>query len=277
MMLAVSLTIVFSTSFTTSVDIQTSKLEEESQKALAAAEAGIEAAAKSGSISDLSSLSSLTGSGITGNAQVSTTATSTSFASPVIKKDEQYTYYLANYDQTTNVFTSPYTGNLTFYYGSQSTACSDVTIELSFIYVSSFSYRVKRFIADSGQSLVSGVDEISNNVGFEGKTVDGVFFRCRTSPISITTTSYPNIKVLLVRSFSNGTKVGIEGSQILRPQGKIITSEAQTASGVKKKIELFQSYPQLPAEFYVAGVAASACYTPFIPTPIPTNTPTPTP
>src|SRR3989344_2428309 len=37
------------------------------------------------------------------------------------------------------------------------------------------------------------------------------------------------------------------------PQGKTVISTASTAGGVTKKIKLFQSYPQFPAEFFVTS------------------------
>jgi len=91
MLIAVLLTVVLSVSFVSKTETQLTKLEEENQKALAAAEAGIEAALKQGSvaISDI-----LVGSGFTGSADVSTSP-SPDFITPLIQKDQQYTFYLS--------------------------------------------------------------------------------------------------------------------------------------------------------------------------------------
>jgi hypothetical protein len=35
--------------------------------------------------------------------------------------------------------------------------------------------------------------------------------------------------------------------------GRVITSEAKTSTGVTKKIELFQSNPQIPSDFFVTA------------------------
>src|SRR3990167_6092324 len=70
MLIAVALTVVLAMSYTSKTDVQLSKLEEENQKALAAAEAGIDALVNEASgvsvvISDLStSLKNFTGEAI---------------------------------------------------------------------------------------------------------------------------------------------------------------------------------------------------------------------
>ena len=99
MLLATIMTALLSVTFQSTTDIQVTKLEEESQKALAAAEAAIEASLKSGTTSILGegSLSSLTG--FTGSATIETTVSNT-FTSPMVAKDSAYTFYLGDYNLT---------------------------------------------------------------------------------------------------------------------------------------------------------------------------------
>ena len=71
MLLAAAVTVVMTIAFNSTTETQITKLEEDSQKAMAAAEAALEAAIqqKSGTVA-LSSLPAFTGSNITGQANV---------------------------------------------------------------------------------------------------------------------------------------------------------------------------------------------------------------
>src|SRR5438046_2001534 len=84
MLLATAVTVVMSSAFKSTTETKITKLEEESQKSLAAAEAGIETALQTGTnVTDLSSLPNL--SGFTGSATISQTSTN-SFTTPLIQQ-----------------------------------------------------------------------------------------------------------------------------------------------------------------------------------------------
>jgi len=104
MLLATVMTIVLSVSFKSSTDTQVTKLEEESQKALTAAESAIEVALKeNGSVTIGSgSLTSITG--FQGSATVES-ATAKTFTTPIIQKDGSYTFYLGDYDVSSKTIT----------------------------------------------------------------------------------------------------------------------------------------------------------------------------
>lgn len=251
MLIATAITIVLSTSFTTSTNIQTAKLEEDSQKALAAAEAGIESALLKGTtnIATLPGLSSFTGT-----AQVSETYDKKIFVTPLIQKDESYTFYLTDHPSLIN----PYTvGTLEVYYGTQGTNCDDVALELSLIYKPGSSYALKRFISDKGNRLGSENSDIVDTTFTGSSSEDLAGFKCKTNFTSLNLATYSNSLLLIVRALFNPTKLALEGSATLgptanlKPQGKIITSQAKTSTGVVKTVQLFQSYPQIPSEFFV--------------------------
>ena len=253
MLLATAITVVLSISFTTTTDTKITKLEEESQKALAAAEAGIEAALETkSSVPKLSDLAGL--SGFTGSADLSTTV-GKSFTSPLLQKDEQYTFYLDKYipENSPPFENIPYNGTITVYYGSKDVAdCSNIALELTLIYDSG-GYKIKRLVSDSGDLLGANIEnEWASQSNPQEKDVGGAKFFCRTKGVDIST--YTGAKVLIVRALFGQTKIGFSGSDAdpdFKPQGSFITSTATSSTGVTKKVQLFQSYPQIPSEFFV--------------------------
>lgn len=248
MLLATVITIVTTVSFKSTTDTQLTKLEQESQKTLAAAEAGIEKAIGDNldnntyQYSDID-LENLGGIDLTESQVVVTKAQNTTFVSPIQQKDQQYTFYLADYNA--GVFSNPYAGNITLYYGSDS-ACSSVALEIALISGSAAPYTIKRYIADTSNQLASNTD----NIGRTGvTTIEDTRFNCKTDQITIPA----NARLMIARALFSKTRLGMQGSTILRPQGKVITSEAKSQSGVVKKVELFQSLPQIPTEFFVTA------------------------
>ena len=124
-----------------------------------------------------------------------------------------------------------------------------------------------RLVADTGNIFSSQNDNIAE-VGPAGGytlTVDGVdtTFYCR-SPLMNNPYSYLPVdaKLLMVRLFSTtgdyNSKLGFmtdAGASVLLPaQGKTIIADTWTTGQVHKIIRSFQSYPQIPMEFFVTGL-----------------------
>ncbi len=239
MLLATAMTIVLSISFKSVTETQVTKLEEESQKALAAAESAIEAALKENTnvvFGSSASLSSITG--FTGGATIDT-ATSTKFTSPSIIKDGGYTFYLGEYDvndKTIGVSTAQ-TITLCFQSGTTNPA-----IEVTLVKSSG----VKKYVVDPD----SRINNASN--GLPPPTCPSGY----SFSTDIPGTDIGNDgKFLLVRVLYASTKLFFSRDLNLPLQGRTITSEAKssTSTGVSKKVVLFQSYPQIPSEFFVTS------------------------
>ena len=251
MLFALALTIVMSISFKSITESQITKLEEESQKALAAAEAGIEAALKTSdtgvkSFTDLGILSELQPGIQTGSVTIESVQ-DTEFVTPVLMNDETYTFYLVDYNTETGILSgTSYGGNLNIYYGQNSSDCSQIALELTFISGNS-PYTVTRYLADLGDkvSTVASSGRVGNTRG-SAKTMEGISFWCEILVI----TKPSDAKLLLARPINKDTRIGFEGGIPLKLQGKTITSEAQSTGGVKKKVLFFQSYPQIHTGFY---------------------------
>lgn len=243
MLLATVITVVMTVAFNSTNETKLVKLEEDSQKALAAAEAGIDAVIKQSINSSVSinSLGQFNSQGISGTAQV-TEVSKTTFVTPLLQKDEQYTFYLINYPG----FTPQGVDGLHIYFYSESGQCP--SIEVSII---TFSNSLERYAYNTcgGTTIANAMTETPVQT-----TIDGTIFEARTpNPLDISNGDIAFIKVLNGR-----TKIGFQGYEggfvyPLPAQGKLIESEARTTSGVVKKVQLFQSYPQIPSNFFMTS------------------------
>lgn len=247
MIMAIAITIVLTITFTARTDTQLTKLEEENQKALAAAEAGIEASLKSGSnIANLSSIGSLS-STITSGSTSLTSAASAQFVSPSLSSGEGFTFYLGSYNSVTKLISNPTSNNNVSiaYDVSASANCNNMVLDIAVVTTTG----VTRYIADTGNNFSSSGTQIGS---VSSSTVNGTTYRCRTSNIPVTIASNP--RFLIVRYISIGgpssTTLGLVGTSTLQASGQTVTSQATTRTGVTKKVQLFQSYPQIPAEFF---------------------------
>lgn len=244
MLLATAITIALAVTYRSTTDTQLTKLEEESQKALAAAEAGIEAALRSNTNITIADLN--LGGDFSGSATIDDTSTRKTFITPNMKKDGQYTFYLAKYDPSTNTFTTNganrYNGNLTFYFGTEGGKnCSSDTppaLELTLIKIDG---TIQRKLVDPCDRI--GVSDLSTSTN---GNLDGTKFNFYTETLAVS-----NEKIMFIRVFYEDTKIGIKGNNALPLQGRIIVSQATSPGGVTKKVQLFQSYSQIPAEFFV--------------------------
>ncbi len=247
MLIATALTIVFSTAFSSRLDTQTAKLEEESQKALAAAEAAIDATLANGAAVDLGTLGG-DFSGFSGGTTILTTPPS-KFVTPLLRGDGQYTFYLADYQLETNAFSNYWKNDITaVYFQSESTGCANNSaVELTLI---------KADNTIGQRYIIDPCNRIENNTGAlsagSGGSFEGTSFAYKTSAPLILTVDY---KLMLVRVIGAASKIGLETAPgtPFPLQGKTIVSEAQTATGVTKRVQLFQSYPQIPADFFITS------------------------
>jgi len=243
MLLATVMTIVLSISFKSVTETQVTKLEENSQKALSAAESAIDVALKENSAN--SAITSVTlGSGsltsiteFSGNATVES-LTSKTFTSPNIPKDGSYTFYLGNYDLTTKTIVGASTNqNITLCFESGST---NPAIEITLVKSSG----VKKYVVDDPSS--SRIDNAS-----DASTIpcsNGYGFSTEIPGTDIGADS----KFLLVRVLYSSTRLFFSRATDFPIQGRTISSQAtsNTSTGVSKKVVLFQSYPQIPGEFF---------------------------
>jgi len=256
MLLATVITVVMTIAFNTTTETQVTRLEVDSQKALAAAEAGVEAVIKqsvgSGVIQKIEEIGQFSAQGITGSAKVEGIS-KPYFVSPLIQKDEQYTFYLSEYIApvfspvyVTHSFQNPWSGSFDIHMISEAGCPSlEVTIVKQ-------DYSLERYAYNtcSSPGLINNATAASQPS--QPTVIDGVSFTHKT-PSKIVV---ENGLVAFVKVLNGRTKLGFQSadSAVSFPiQGKTVESEARTASGVVKKVQLFQSYPQIPSNFFMTS------------------------
>ncbi len=258
MLIAVLLTVVLSLSFSSKTETQLTKLEEENQKALAAAEAGIEEALKKGSAITAAEFSALNiPEGFTGSADLQPT-TGTEFSTPLVPEDGQYSFYATSWDNEDQTFSgSTYPGDVTIYFDSAKKGCSNISLEVTMISGPiGGPYTITRKIVDAGNKLTTdNIDDIYGGSDSNGyPPVDGITFYCSTDDSKWSIPADTKLILIRVLFQTDGTRLGFRGkSGNLRSQGTVIISEAKSPTGVTKKVRLFQSYPQIPTDFWVTS------------------------
>lgn len=269
----VLLTVALSVSQITTEETKISKLEEESKKAFAAAEAGIEAQIKAPAGTTTNIVTGLKIAGIAQGLASTATLTDTFFYINKINKDDQFTFYLSDYTRNSNSFSNPFTGNLTFYFVTNGATCTGnpanvPTFELTLV-SNDPSPVVSRKIIDPCSALTASspshdiiqTQANSTPVTVPRDTSGRTFTYQTTTPLAIG----GNINIMLIRALfpasSSATTVeltvagtdSVGDPTNLKPQGQTVTSNATTTTGVAKKVQLFQSYPQLPADLFVTS------------------------
>lgn len=254
MLLATALTVVLSVSFKSSTDTQITKLEQESQIALAAADAGIEKALNlikddlinigtymfSESPLDLE-IVDWEGIDLDKSKVLIKDEAGPELTSPLILQDELHVLYLSDYEKGSG-FSSPWAGNLTIYFESES---GNPSLELTFIDNSNV---VSKSVYNSCNLDPEKSIENAFDTSDATKTIENVQFKC-----SIDLGLVSDNKLLIIRPLFAATRIGFEGSIDLRIQRKIIVSTGVSTAGVSKKIRMFQYKPQIPSEFFVTS------------------------
>lgn len=246
MILATVLTVVLSVSFRSVTETQVTKLEEENKKALSAAEAAIEAALKSQTGSATFGSGSLTDFGsFSGGAEV-VTVLSNKFTSPIIPKDGSYTFYLSDYDPAAKSFSGDSANeDVEVCFKSAST---NPAIEITLVKTNGvFKYPVDPNKCSPGND---GCGRMSSTVKSASSICNG-----NSSYNYSYTVPAENIgvggRLLVVKVLYQSTRLHFYRSiNSLSQQGKTVSSQAVSNTGVSKKITLFQTYPQIPAEFF---------------------------
>ncbi len=241
---SVLLTVGLSLVENTVKDTQTAKLEEDNKRAEAAADAGIDAAIESGTDITGSGFSNLfrSGTDISGQA-VESTSSATTFDTPVIPKDQQYTFYASGYDEATETITGTYSS--AFHISRLTPSSNDcggtneMAVELTSM--STTTGVVQRRIIDPCSIATTGSS--TNTTTFDASLSMGTF------------------QLLFIRVIATNDAFGGATFRLTREaggnwpvQGRTIVSTAETASGVQKTSQLFVSYPQIPADFFVMSM-----------------------
>lgn len=242
LIMVVGLTVTLSLVSRSIVNLKTSVDQTNSQQALAAAEAGVEQSIKNNA-SVLQQSFSNNASFSTTYTQVAGNASFLANGGNLVSKNEGTYIWLSTYDETP--WNDNFDGNLTIYWGDSSGDINNAALEIAVISgVDPASAVIKRYAIDPAAASrgnnftpVAPADKGSFPIG--SRT-----FRYRSSINGI-------VDGLLVRitPIYFSTYLGVLGSVALPDQGTIITADG-AAADTRRRITVFQGYPQLPAEFF---------------------------
>lgn len=268
LIIAMVLAVVSATSYRLSVDTKTTKLQEETVRAMAAADAGIDiglqrATRNTTNLIDLVTFQDvgLNPEGIDpARSSIQVTQTSpTLFTTPRISLGQQYTFYLK--DPNAAPTTSDWDGFLVMRFrnddgGTQCISPRNFTaFEITFIHrATTGGDTIYRELVDpctTGEVIGTALNRNNGAVSIGNTTVDGVTYFALWAGFDLMI-SMPHLRAIVVRPLFAAGSVRFEASwEPFISQGKTIQSTAVSRSGASRRITVFQSLPQIPAEFFV--------------------------
>lgn len=260
LLISVVFTLIATASYRLTTETQTTRLQEESLKTLAGADSGIERGIRlANTTADTTTTFlglNLTLPGIDAmkSTLTITSDTASNFVSPVITRDEQFTYYLYQYpDDVADIITQDI--NILFF----PTTCSGLpsnhpAVEITLIYGTTGS-NIQHWLADPC-AVIGGVATTKLPVTAINTTLQGTTFRYQVTIDLATTYTTQSPKLLIVRPVGGTSTLSYRfGFRVpsgkLFSQGQTIRSEAVSINGISKIVTLFKSYPQIPADFFV--------------------------
>jgi hypothetical protein len=221
--------------------LRTSTEEAESQKALAAAEAGIERALQG-------SVPIATSSNSSSNTPGYTTQVDQVFGNNflinggnIITKDEGADLWLATYNSDPNLnYGAPWTGDLSIYWGDSSGDCKNAALEIIIVSGSKDDPTSKRYVFDScSQRILQNGFAPPQSTTPENIVSNGI---TKTFPYGVTISVSDGLIARIIPIYGN-VYAGVKGSSALPLQGYVITSIG-TSGQANRKITVFKGYPQ---------------------------------
>ncbi len=255
LVMVVVLTIGLSIAARSTTDVNISTLNEQSARAFSAAEAGLEDALKNPDVITATPREGAVGSAKFSVRQVGQASTIFAFPGGVVR-DDPAQVWLSNYPSLTDTGLSGKT--IVLYWDRDSAPLNCVAepktaaLEYSYIYESAGTYYASHGFYDpcgpsrpdvSGFTTAeSGAYERTTNIGVQR-------FKYRTAAITLA----GNPKLLRIRLLHNNAAVPLavelQGTGVnLPPQGTLLESTGEFGE-TKRKIQVYRSYPRLPALF----------------------------
>lgn len=241
LVMVVALTVGLSVASRTITNLRNTREQVNSQKALSAAEAGVEQALKNNA--------NVAGN-LAGNTTYTTTVGQVLGTAPFLlnggsvlpKNDAIYVWVTPYSTNSANLYQNPWNGNLTLYWGDTSGACSNAALEVAIISGTRNAPVMTRYAVDPCAARRG-----SNNFAAATATpatISNVNFSYRTT-IAIT-----NGLLVRVNPLYSSTFMGASGSVALPSQGSVITSTGVSDSSTQRKVTVYQGYPEIPAEIF---------------------------
>jgi hypothetical protein len=251
MLIALVTTIVGTGALRSVSSTQTTKQKEEANKASNIAKGALEAGINDETI-DSTSFTDVN-PGAYSQLNIPKTPENTFVFNEVVSKDHQYMLYLTSYETATNSFgTDYYDGNIEVYYASEASSCPLLEI----IFINNNNEIINRkytapTAGNCGSNSLNYSSAILPTTGSYELDWDGVItsFANKIPIIGATDLEGKSVKLLIIRPFFAGTKLGFVGL-LLKPQGREVSSTVRTIDGAQKTEKVYQAYPQIPLSFF---------------------------
>lgn len=242
LVMVVALTVGLSVISKSITNLRTSTEEANSQKALAAAEAGIEQAIKNSAPVANPTFTSDT-SYDTKIQEVLGTRFVLNAGNPVLQ-DNGIDVWLSDYSENpANIYNNSKTVSLTLEWGSSFNYCSEAALEVVVISGTKQSPTVTRYAYDPCSERASS-NHFSSPDSSVKTSISGKDFYYQAT-ISINSGLIARVIPLYANS-----SIAVNSNIPLPTQGSIITSVGQS-QGTQRKVNVFQGYPQVPSEYFL--------------------------
>lgn len=238
-------------------NLKNSQEEINSQKALSAAEAGVEQAIKSNQAFVGSNALNSTTSYQVSVATISGQVAFLLNGNNQISQDDAAYIWLTPYSadssrlfQDTDVLgnNARWSGNLTIYWGDSLDSCTNAAVELIVISGSRASPTAQRYVfdpcstrrADNNFSAPSSTSQLIGNVTL-----------LSSSTIAVTNGFLARVIPIYAPAYIGVNAQSVAGSPAFPAQGNIITSVGNSDNNtIQRQLNVFQGYPEMPAEFF---------------------------
>lgn len=224
------------------IGLRTSTEQAESQKALSAAEAGIEQLLKTSTDTNLLDIPLSNNTTFTANA---TQISGTSFllnGGGLISRNDGTDLWLSDYSNDPSLmYLNQWSGNLTLRWGDNSGACNNASLEVVIISGTKAVPILTKYAVDPCQDRANtnNFTYVSESIGtISGKTL------YYASSISIT-----NGLIARIVPLYENTVIGVNGSVALPNQGSIISSSGKSGE-TERKVTVFRGFPKVPSELF---------------------------
>jgi hypothetical protein len=257
--MVVALTVGLSVVSRSITNLRNSQQEIASQKALSAAEAGVEQAIKSGTSIEKTNFSTQTFYK-TSLATVSGASDFLLNGNNKVSKDDAMYIWLTPYSiDNAKLFLDQdrWSGNLDLYWGNSATACdnNNAALEIAVVSGSRAAPQVTRSVYDPCSPNRTSKNSFTAATRLD-KTISGIALYYHL-PISIAITNGFLVRVVPLYADSYIGTLGTPNSNNppLPSQGTIITSTGTTDNNVIRKLDAFQGYPEIPAELFPFSIS----------------------
>ncbi len=255
--MVVALTVGLSVVSRSIINLKNTQEEINSQKALSAAEAGVEQAIKS----NLAFIGENSLSSASYNVSIATVSGQTAFLlngyNKVSQDDAVYIWLTPYSDDSTKLFqdtdalghNARWSGNLTIYWGYSINSCNNSAIQVVVISGSRASPIAQRYAFDPcstrrSENNFSSPTSVSQPIG-------DVTLYNSTGSIAVSNGFLARVIPLYNSSYIGVNAQSAVGSPALPVQGSIISSIGKSDNNtIQRQLNVFQGYPEMPAEFF---------------------------